>query len=90
VNADEVPGIKKSISGTYSHGIHGTLPLPLLGFLHIATSPVKVDPIDSGRSVRVRERDRALGDVGTSLVVRSGEIGPGDVEGSRKSLRNIA
>ncbi len=52
----------------------------LLGLEHEAIALAEVDPLDRRRSVRVREWDGALEDVGILLVVRTGGIRPGDVE----------
>ena len=41
---------------------------------------VEVDPLDGGRSIRVRERHRTLEDVSVLLVVGTGRVGPGDFE----------
>ena len=53
---------------------------PLLGLQYEAVALVEVDPLDGGRSVRVREWHRAFEHVSVLLVVGPGRVGPGDFE----------
>ena len=81
---------KNRFLATNSHRMPGTL----TSFFHSLRARSDCDcrgaPLGRGRSVQVRERDRAFKDAGILLVVRPAGVGPGDPDEIESSYSRSA